>query len=476
MTLRSRADIRAETEQWRYYAGRAGPVPVSGTGSERRLRPREATEWGGEVLSGYARDNPQADVTAGQIRTVASGFASTRGREWGQLDPHTRQLSAVLVNSASTQLAEQELGVSPELAELAIENLADGRVTEQEVESMCGMAGAMGGAVIGQAFGIPAPIGAFVGGLAGELVGGIVSGIFGLGDGAAARELDRARAQATIDQWNGWLRGVRSGCEDNAELYKSRLNFAVTDLGQKLDRVQRDLGQRLNLVWSGTIGSTDYGGSYLDQIARLGSTTHQTSGGRIQSATCMSPYGCAFPSVIAPSGELTPTEQQVANALAFYGAEWRGPSYQERYGWFCTDWPTMNMDRVIYQQRTAGSARTCNVYGTSIPPLGRPVIGEVCDFYKAAYRESMEPGAALRKLVPAQLLTRQAIVRAAAITQARREVSTRHIALAQQGAEERVSAWKVGRERTQRTNNGMLIAGALLFGYALYRAKQEGRL
>jgi hypothetical protein len=488
MTLRTRAEIRAEFEEWEHYARyQRGPgqrkLPITGRGDERSLAPRDAAEWGADVLGVYLAENPSVHGTPSQIRSVASGFQAGGGREWGQMDPDTRQLSSVLINSASAELGTSQLGVDPALAEVAVESLADGRLTENEVESMCGMAGAVGGAVIGQAFGIPAPIGAFVGGLAGELVGGVVSGIFGLESGPTAREIARARAEATAREWERWQRDVRDDCTANAEAYVDRLDFAVRNLGQELDEVERRLGRRVRLIWTGAVTPSGYGGTYFDQLRRLGSTgyreytTTERYAGTRQVVThrevlCESPSGCIFPTVIRTGGDMSRSEREVANAMAIYGADWRPPVYQDRYQWFCSNWPTIDVNVL--------AAQDSPYYHHRCPPSGRAVFDqiqpELCDYFMESRAIAADPAAAMQKLVPAELLTQQAIVRAAAINQAQMEVEARRVELATLGARVRVSAWKIGRRRTWWANNGVLLGGAALLGYALWQAKKERRL
>lgn len=480
----TQSQLIAEHQRYLYYSREAGSVPIEKRGEDRTLSPQAAKQWGAQVLATYARDRGQ-NVSSDQINDVAGAFGNQGGKDWARLNPDQKQLSAVLTNSATAAMAD-ELGVDAALAEVAIETLRDGEITAEEVHSMCSTAGSIAGAVVGQAFGIPAPIGAFVGGIIGGVVGGVVASIAGLDSGPDYARIALAQARAEAKQWNDWQRGVRMTCSDNATAYQNRLDFTVRELSQKLEAIERDLGGlQLDLVWAGKIAPEDT--SYYSALQGVRGATRETwsqtrcsdvSGARRctdfprENYVCELPDGCLIPP-IGGQGVAKRSEREIINALMFYGAQWRAEN--QRWNWYCHTWPTLNVEALALQNRTAGGKRNCNVYGTGFPPPG--VIAPVaCDFYKDTMRESVKPGDAMEALVPARILTKQAIVKTASIAKSNIHIAERRHALATAGADVKRSAWAVGKRRSWWANNGTLVLGAGLLGYALWQAKKERRL
>jgi len=487
MTLRTKATILADHQRWLHYAREAGRVPVSESGDNRKIIPSDASDWNASVLSTYARDRGRS-WSAASIMNASGGFRASGGMSWGQMGSSSQEMSAVITNSATADLCENQFGVDPSLAEVAVETIRDGQITENEVESMCASAGAIGGAVIGQAFGIPAPIGAFVGGLAGQMIGGVVSSVLGMGGGPSPAEIARARASQEAAHWNEWMREVQRGCDSTADRYLNHLDTVVRDLTQKLDEVQRQLGgQELSLVWSGDIQPESQGGfspfySRLSsvrgaehkewsvrQCANL-STGYTCSNIPREKYTCALPQGCAIP-VVGGSGSRS--QKEVINALIFYGAQWREEN--QRYHWFCENWPTLDEERLAYQIRQSGGRVMCSQYGSEIPSIGytTPVV---CEFYRAAMREAQRPAQAMSSLLPARLLVEQSIVKTGSIALAQQQIAAERHALATEGANTKRSAWQEGQRKTWLANNGMLLAGLAILGFAIWQSKKERRL
>lgn len=484
----TRGQLEAQNQQWLHTSREAGSVPLewkeTEEGPRRTLSPQAAREWGAQVLATYARDNGQS-LTTQQIYATAAGYQDQGGRNWGQLNPDQKRLSAVLTNSATAAL-QDEFQTEYALAEVAIETIRDGRITDEEVESMCSTAGAIAGAVVGQAFGIPAPIGAFVGGIIGGVVGGVVASIAGLESGPDWQQLARAQARAEAEQWRSWQRGVKDTCYANRTNYVDRVDYVIKELSQKLRKFERDLGGvQLNLVWSGEMLPEDT--PFFSDIPSVPGPRKETwsrqtcsdvSGSRrctthtYEKYVCDQPGGCRIPNV-GGQALTNRSEREIANALMFYGAQWRAQN--NRYRWFCSNWPTLDVNTLAYQISAAGNEQMCNVYGTGFPTIGitEPVL---CDFYKQTMREAAKPGLALEDLVPARLLTSQAIVKTAAVERARIDIAARWQGLATVGADVKRSAWAQGKRKTWWANNGMLLLGGGLLGYALWQARKEKRL
>jgi len=70
----------------------------------------------------------------------------------------------------------------------------------------------------------------------------------------------------------------------------------------------------------------------------------------------------------------------------------------------------------------------------------------------------------------------QAIVKTAAAERARMDIRARKSQLARAGARVKRSAWKEGQQKSWWANNGVLALGVGVLGYALWKARQEGRL
>jgi len=485
VTVPTQQQLQAEHDQYLHYTREAGSVPVQGRGEDRALTPQDARDWGAQVLATYARDRGQS-ASVEQINEVAAAFKVQDGRNWSQLNIDQKRLSAVLANSATASLSETQFDAEPALAQVAIETLRDGRITEQEVHSMCSTAGSVAGAVVGQAFGVPAPIGAFIGGLIGGVVGGIAASIAGLDSGPGWIDYQLAQARREAEQWRDWQRGVRFGCSSNKEQYGERLDYVVAELSQKMrDIERRSGGLQLRLVWSGDITLEDtpffdqlagvvgaQEGSYGHQVCSDTSGTRQCTTYRYPMYSCDVPGGCLLPGIGGQSLE-DRSEREVVNALMFYGATWKAQN--DRYQWFCSGWPEINATTLGFQNATAGGQQQCNVLGTRFPPIG--IVSPVaCDYYKATMRVATKPVDAMAVLEPARLLTVQAIVKTAAAERARMDIRARKSQLARAGARVKRSAWKEGQQKSWWANNGVLALGVGVLGYALWKARQEGRL
>lgn len=254
------------------------------------IDPKEqAVEWGEAFVRGYAEDNG-IPTSPDQARDMATAWAAGAvGSPYvPELPTDAQELQGALIDGCAVAVS-QFTGVNPKLLVTTGEALLDGKISDDELVTICKVAGGIAGAAIGQAFGIPAPIGAYFGQAFGEYIGGTINRIIGLGEqphekwqriwNETLKQLEEQRATACA-AWN-----------DSRLAYYDWLDDAVLRLAQTYAALEEKINGPIELRAFGEIRRA--GSPLLDSPGVRQNTLDQIT-------RCVFVTGCDYPQLDQP--------------------------------------------------------------------------------------------------------------------------------------------------------------------------------
>lgn len=284
--------------------------------------------------------------TPSDIAQVAAGFAP----QVGQLidgKPGPLVLAGIKTGAA---YGCKELGIPPDIANITIDSIAEGEISQKTLEAAGGLGGAVGGAALCSLIGIPPCIGGFVGGQAGKLLGGALSDLLHIGIGKADREAQRQARLKLESAMRGELSALRTAYINMTlgarGTWWANLDHIIDNVSMQWQAIEcagfppNPSGDtpvtygRMPLLWSG-IGTVNPFFLYPFSASTCARPLNQNlsrgtgclnSKGLLSSVTelgCRQPYGCPYPSF--PALGAGDWEERVVQALAAYDIWWVPP-------------------------------------------------------------------------------------------------------------------------------------------------------
>jgi len=234
-TVKTGAEVKASFD---YYASFAPSKPKLAD-----LNLDNGTEWAATTLKNYAKANAKewgADV----IQNVASAYGY-EGYIPDKIPTNEKEAAQALVHVGCAAFGA-ETGINPEIAEVTVEAVLDGKLDSNDCESIGATAGAIAGAALCQAYGIPAPIGAFLGGKIGGFIGGEVADIFGLTEKAYKEWLRKQKELAAkeLGEYEKYCGQVREG-------YWSSFDTLVVAVEKRWEALELQIGSRFDVRFFG---------------------------------------------------------------------------------------------------------------------------------------------------------------------------------------------------------------------------------
>lgn len=456
--LPTKGEVR---DGYKYYLRLAPEQPLS-----QRMSPHDAVEWGRQALTNYARQegiNQDAHFRA-KRELVAT---SNEGRGFNINDPRYKAYSEAL-GEITGAAGSEYYQVAVELGVLTYDTVRDGNFSQKDAERMGQVTGAIVGGVVAQAFGVPAPIGAMVGGVAGGGTAAIVYNVVaGVDLQKKAKEL-QAQARREVERFRSdavWT------CRRLERLYWDELDEFYRRFAISWTNAERNIGWRFGLRWfdpnpglafryhwdpsrrdvSDTKRTDTYGLEYA-----CGTQVVVHSGGeeRLRSCKYRCPfiYGCPYPNLGrgAVPGQvveaaLTDDVDRVSQVLAARGVLWVPQAQRLNCEQYIEQVPGGNL-ATNYQQRTQ---------------------------YEARVRASLEKlQAQMWQYTRARTFLQADLVRTMSVVATEKDVYMNKATYLTEGLQNKAlqSAVDQSKQLSAVLNNTVLLGGAMLAGYATWRA------
>lgn len=424
----ARAELQERYGQYEPYARFAGDIGPSVAAGDTAAM----TEWGEQALRAYASEQLGFDVnninTSRDIVRAAQGYGEQYLKESYGI---SLSLEGVRLQDAMRDLAyagcTYATGINPQLAEVTLNALSDGKLTTTECESIGGTAGAIAGAAVCQAFGIPAPIGAWLGGAFGSSIGTMIGEITGM----SARERWKAEEEARHAALAQLYEYGNKHCKTARARYWMTFDEMLAQVGGSWERLECLVGARFAVRYWGPSP-------------------------RPTGATCRHPFGCPYPHRHRGTAG---RYERVASAYRVWGLDW--PSCNERV--ICT-MPRYTSGQSVNSYRQQVEAW---VGGNEWPSR----VGIAPTF--APYQARMRALTATTMRITGDL-TKTASVVQTEMDMHRQKVQLQSTGKTQQSAYIAAMldrARLVGERRTRALNYGALALGGAGLGYVLWKGR-----
>lgn len=279
--------------------------------------------------------------TAADIASIAQGFAPQVG---ALIDGHPGPLVLAGIKTGAAYGCK-ELGIPPDIGNITIDAIMSGEISDETLIAAGGMGGAVGGSAICSLIGIPPCIGGYIGGLAGKFVGGAIADILHIGMSKAERERLRQERLKLESAIRGQLNSMR-------QAYVNLISASRAAWWAKFDHVVDNVSlqwqalecaglppqkpiqyARFPLLWQGR-GTVNPWFVYpfnksgctrpINQNLSRGTGCLNAKGilANVTEGGCPEPYGCPYPTFPYTFGAGAAIDERVLQAFAAYDVWW----------------------------------------------------------------------------------------------------------------------------------------------------------